>query len=318
MKSNQICALAFACGFTASALAFDSSRISGEVSFNGVYTASNSNLNSNGDKQLGSLGDQVSYTNNYILAPLGNIQYALNSEDTHRVYIGTSRDDLAVGTLAFEIGYQHDLSDGTKIDFAYLPTVLSGEVWENPFLVGENRTSTDIDGNAYRIKLSNIKRSGISLDMGYASSDVKNERISYRELHRDADSLYLKGQYFSTLSRRSGMISSISYTGNNADGKAASYHRYKADLTYFLRSTNYSLALTGSYAFWNFNATNPIFNKIRSDDSYRLFLAYEYKNIPNWDNWSVTSFASSTLRTSNIDFYESNDLLMSIGLNYKF
>ncbi|UQN40945.1 DUF2860 domain-containing protein [Agarivorans sp. B2Z047] len=34
------------------------------------------------------------------------------------VYLGTSRDDLTVGDLAFDVGYQYDFVNGTQTDLA--------------------------------------------------------------------------------------------------------------------------------------------------------------------------------------------------------
>ncbi|GAB3527271.1 DUF2860 family protein [Photobacterium alginatilyticum] len=318
MKNFKICVIASIVAITTSANASDDSRLSGEISINTGYATSNSNLNPNGDKVLGSLNDRVSHTNNYFAAPLGSVQYALDRNHIHRVYLGTSRDDLAVGTLAFELGYKYDFSNGTQLDVAYLPTIASGEVWADPYLIGDERTTTDIDGNAYRLKLSNIMNTGASVDMAYATSKIDNEQIAENALLRDGETFYLKGQYLSMLDPRSGLVTTFSHTDHNADGKAASYNQYKAEMTYFLHSAAHSFALTGSYANRDFDAENPLFGKTRSDDMFRIFLAYEYKDIPGWDNWSITSFAGSTLTTSNIDFYESHDFLMSLGLNYTF
>lgn len=120
------------------------------------------------------------------------------------------------------------------------------------------------------------------------------------------------------LNVNSGYITAFSYTKHDATGEANTFDAYKGELSYFYVTQNYGLSLTGSYAWRDFSANNPIFNQTRSDDVYRLFLAYEYKNIPSWDNWSITSFVGSTTNSSNIDFYTSDSLLMSIGMNYKF
>ncbi|KHT63816.1 hypothetical protein RJ45_09845 [Photobacterium gaetbulicola] len=318
MRNLNIFVIALFAGFTTSAYALDNSRINGDISINTGYATSNSNLNPNGDKTLSSLDDRVSHTNNYFAAPLGNIRYALDSNHTHAVYLGTSRDDLAVGTLAFELGYQYNFTNGTQLDITYLPTVLPDEVWANPYLTGEERQTTDIDGNAYRLKLSNLLNTGVSLDMAYATATIDDEQITESTLFRDSATFYLKGQHLSMLDQRSGLITAFSYTDHNAEGKAASYNKYKVEMTYFLHSSAYSLALTGSYAYRQFDAVNPLFDTLRNDDVMRLFLAYEYKDIPGWDNWSVTSLAGSTVTSSNIDFYKSNNFLMTVGLNYQF
>lgn len=301
----------------ASANAFDTSRFSGEVSLNSGFSRTNSNLDTNSSAQINHLGKGDSSNQNFV-APLGSLYYALNENNNQRVYLGTSRDDLAVGTLAFELGYQYDYQNGTKLDFGYLPTVIADEVWANPYLTGQERETTDRQGNAYRLKLSNLWNSGVSFDMAYATSEIDNEGINHAELLRDSETYYIKGQYRTMLNTNSGYITAFSYTDHDADGSAASFNAYKGELSYFYLTSNYQLALTGSYTLRDFSAETPIFSKTRSDDVYRLFLAYEYSNIPGWDNWSVTSFIGSTINNSNIDFYSSDSWLMSVGMNYKF
>jgi len=318
MKNKNLPIIALILVSPISAHAFDSSRFSGEFSLYSGFATSNSNLNPNGDTMLNGLYDNVSHTNDLFVAPLGNLSFALDSHNSHRLYAGTSRDDLAVGTLAFELGYQHDLSNGTQIDIAYLPTIVSGEVWHNPYLEGDHRTTTDVEGDAYRLKLSNIANTAVSFDLGYATSDISNEGISHQELARSYDTYYAKGQYLSMLNNRSGLISAFSYTDHNAEGSAASFNQYKVEMTYFANFNSHSFAVTGSRGYRDFDSTNPIFDKERADYIHRIFLAYEYSDIPNWENWSVTSLSGATVNTSNIDFYQSNELLMSVGLNYRF
>lgn len=106
-----------------------------------------------------------------------------------------------MGDLAFEIGYQFDMQNGTQIDIAYLPTVLSGEVWQNPYLEGR-RKETDIEGHAYRLQFNNIWGSGFSLDMAYATTEIEHERVEYAELLRDSEMYYIKGSYTQFLPRK--------------------------------------------------------------------------------------------------------------------
>ena len=317
MNKKTLCLFALLPISFSSAHAFDTSRFSGEISLNSGFSTTNSNFDTNGPEQINHLGKGESSEQGFI-APLGNLYYALNEQNNQRVYLGTSRDDLAVGTLAFELGYQYDYKNGTRLDIGYLPTVVADEVWSNPYLTGQNRATTDRKGDAYRLKLSNIWNSGVSFDMAYATADIENEEITSSALLRESDTYYIKGQYRSMLNVNSGYITAFSYTKHDATGEANTFDAYKGELSYFYVTQNYGLSLTGSYAWRDFSANNPIFNQTRSDDVYRLFLAYEYKNIPGWDNWSITSFVGSTINSSNIDFYTSDSLLMSIGMNYKF
>ncbi|WP_261389194.1 DUF2860 domain-containing protein [Ferrimonas balearica] len=310
--------LALASTLSVPVLAEQESRISGELIIATGYLSTNSNLSTEGDRRLTDLNSKGSHTNEFIVMPLGNIAYELGDSRNQRVYLGTSRDDLAVGDLAFEIGYQYDFANGTQVDFAILPTVVRGEVWANPYDTTGNRTKEDVEGMAYRLKINNLMNSGFSMDMGFATQEVDNEGIEHESLHRDADTYYFKGSYRAMFSASSGLVTSFAYLHHDAEGDAATFDQYKAEMTYFRHSNGHSLALTGSYAYREYDAMNPIFNKEHTDDRYELFLAYERANFMGWQNWSLVSFNGVKFNTSNIKFYESDEYLTSIGLSYKF
>ncbi|MGF1734261.1 DUF2860 family protein [Photobacterium satsumensis] len=298
------------------ALAFNKSNFSGELSINTGVSLNNSNLNTNGSNQLTSLGRHSSYDDNTFFVPLGSLRYTLDDSQEQAIYMGTSRDDLAVGTLAFEIGYHRRLYQGTKLDVAYLPSVVSGEVWEDPYSLSK-RKETDVEGNAYRFKLSQIRGSNFSFDFGIAHSEVKNEDIQHTELHRDYDAYSYKGQYLTMLRPFTGLISSFTYTDKDAKGDAASFQQYKLEASVFSHLNNHNIALTSSFSHRSYGAESPIFNKKRKDQFYRLTLAYEYTNIPGWKDWSITSYSYFQLGQSNINFYDENEYIFLLGLNYK-
>lgn len=318
MSKKNIVTAAILASVATSAMAFDSSRLSGEIILATGFTSSNSNLSTENDAfRSGELNQKGSHNSEFIAMPLGNLSYELVPNRSQRVYLGTSRDDLAVGDLAFEIGYQFDMRNGTQIDLAYLPTVLSGEVWKNPYATGE-RQKTDVEGHAYRVKLNHIAGSNFSLDMAFATTEVDHE-LSSDDLRRDSDKYYVKGSYLHNFAPNNGLITSLAYLNNDAEGSAETYDQYELEMTYFMSFNAHSLAITGSYRYRDYDGMNSAFdNKIRTDHRHKLFLAYEYANIAGWENWNLVSFAGVNVNDSNIKFYSNEDYLASVGLSYKF
>ncbi|KOO15423.1 hypothetical protein AKJ18_10535 [Vibrio xuii] len=317
MNRKSILSVAILSTVTTSAFAFDSSRLSGELILSTGYVSTNSNLSTESDAFLNDKTQKGSHSDDFIVMPLGNIAYELGGDRNQKVYLGTSRDDLAVGDLAFEIGYQYSMLNGTHIDIAYLPTVVSGEAWANPYLEG-HRTKTDVDGQAYRLKLSNIVGSNFSLDMAYANTEVDDEQIINQDLLRDSDKYYIKGGYVTYFTPSMGLSTSLGYLHNDADGKAETFDQYELEMTYFMNINAHSLAVTSSYAYRDYDGQNSLYNKTRADNKHKLFVAYEYANIPGFDNWNFVSFAGVNYTDSNINFYKSEDYLASVGLSYKF
>ncbi|UOE83088.1 DUF2860 domain-containing protein [Vibrio splendidus] len=296
----------------------DEQGFSGEISINTGVASSTSNFNTDADSTISSNTQKASSESSFLVAPLGSVAYTFGEKLNHQVYTGTARDDVATGTVVLEVGYKYQLESGMTIDASLLPTIMSGETWANPYAEGVARSKTDETGNAFRLKLSSIAGSAFSLDMAYATKDVDNDEIQEQELKRDANTLYLKGQYRVPLSRTMMLIPSIIYQTRDADGNAESYDQFGGEVSLFGGMGRHQYALTAGYNQRSYDANNSIYDKTRSDDNINLFAAYEYDRFMNWDNWSFVSLAGYGTSDSNITFYDESQYIVSVGLNYKF
>ncbi|PMM38746.1 DUF2860 domain-containing protein [Vibrio splendidus] len=296
----------------------DEQGFSGEISINTGVTSSTSNFNTDADSTLSSNKQKASSESSFLVAPLGSVAYTFGEKLNHQVYTGTARDDVATGTVVLEVGYKYQLESGMTIDASLLPTIMSGETWANPYAEGVARSKTDETGNAFRLKLSSIAGSAFSLDMAYATKDVDNDEIQEQELKRDANTLYLKGQYRVPLSRTMMLIPSIIYQTRDADGNAESYDQFGGEVSLFGGMGRHQYALTAGYNQRSYDANNSIYDKTRSDDNINLFAAYEYDRFMDWENWSFVSLAGYGTSDSNMTFYDESQYIVSVGLNYKF
>lgn len=292
---------------------------SGEISINMGVASSTSNLNTNGSNTINSLNQSASSDTSFILAPLGTLTYTFGANLNQQLYGGTSRDDIAVGTLAFELGYRYRLESGTSIDISYLPTIVSGEEWADPYLVNSPRKETDVKGNAYRLQISRLAGLPIKLDLAYADKEVENDEYAATELARDAETWYVKGQYMLPLSKQSTLAPAIIYTDHSADGEASSFDEIGLEISWFTAIERNRLALTAGYAKRDYDQGAQLFDGIaRSEDVISLFAAFERPNIMGWENWSLISFAGYGQSDSNLTFYDESQYIASVGMNYRF
>ncbi|MBW3698406.1 DUF2860 domain-containing protein [Vibrio sp. T187] len=298
----------------------DEAGFSGEISINSGFRASSSNFDTDGDSTITSNTQSASSDTNFVVAPLGSIAYTFGQSLNQQVYVGTSREDVATGTVVLEVGYKYQLESGTIIDASLLPTVMSGKTWEDPYKTGSARTETDETGNAFRLKFDKIAGSNFSLDTAYATKDVENDLVTDKALKRDSKTIYVKGQYRQPLSRTSFLLPSIIYQSSSADGDANSYDQLGAELSLFKVMQRHQLALTAGYSHRSYDAAATLtnFDKKRSDNNYSLFAAYEYKNFMDWQDWSFIGLAGYGAGQSNITFYDQSETLVSVGLNYQF
>ncbi|MCM0612998.1 DUF2860 domain-containing protein [Marinobacter sediminum] len=291
---------------------------SGEVSLNAVVISSKSNFNVDGDATIDSLSNKPQSESTGLIAPLGNIAYTFGEELGQEIYFGTTREDIAVGTLAVQLGYKHKLSSGTVVDISFLPTVISGETWQNPYQLNTPRKETDVSGSAYRLQLKSISGSSFSVDLAFANTDVDDDLTAGSDLARDADIYYAKGSYRFTVSPTSFVSPSAVYIEHDADGKASSFDSYGAEVSWFNILDRQVLVLTAGFARRDYDSASTLFNKKRSDDEFSLFAAYEYPKFMGWKDWSFISFAGYGDTQSNLTFYDESSYLLAVGLNYKF
>ncbi|MDC5803289.1 DUF2860 domain-containing protein [Vibrio europaeus] len=303
----------------------DSAGISGEVSLSAGYTSSTSNFNTDTNATITDNTQKGQSDSSVLALPLGSIAYTFGSQLDQQFYAGTSREDIAIGTLALELGYKQQLANGTVIDASFLPTIMSGETWADPFLEGSARSVTDEKGNAYRLKFSNIANSGFSLDTAYAIKDIENEQsgqarsVSDQQLlRRDATSIYVKGNYRIPVDRTMFLVPSLTYIKTDADGDANSLTSWGGELSLFKVINRHQFALTASYTSKSYDASHPVYNKVRDDDELSLFAAYEYQQFMGWRDWSLISFAGYGQTDSNIEFYDEDQMIFSVGVNYQF
>ncbi|KIP68761.1 hypothetical protein SN10_17990 [Vibrio harveyi] len=303
---------------TAQAQLAETAGFSGEVSLNAGFVSSESHFNTDNSSTINSLDESAESDSSFIAAPLGNAAYTFGHRLNHQVYAGTTRSDIAIGTLAFQLGYKYQLDSGTVLDFSYLPTILEGETWQNPYLINQTRKTTDEGGNAFRFQINRFLDDNFNLDLAYADKDVEKDTVTDPSLARDAKIYHIKGDYRIPLSRTSMLQPAFTYIYHDADGDAESFNSYRLDLSWFQFINRHRVALTAGYTVKDFESASATFGKTRNDDKLSLFAAYEYKNVFDWDNWSFISLAGYSSTDSNITFYDEKEYLLSVGLNYTF
>ncbi|WP_039976000.1 DUF2860 domain-containing protein [Vibrio jasicida] len=303
---------------TAQAQLAETAGFSGEVSLNAGFVSSESHFNTDNSSTINSLNESAESDSSFIAAPLGNAAYTFGHRLNHQVYAGTTRSDIAIGTLAFQLGYKYQLDSGTVLDFSYLPTILEGEIWQNPYLTNQKRKTTDEGGNAFRFQINRFLDDNFNLDLAYADKDVEKDTVTDPSLARDAKIYHIKGDYRIPLSRTSMLQPAFTYIYHDADGDAESFNSYGLDLSWFQFINRHRVALTAGYTVKDFESASATFGKTRNDDKLSLFAAYEYKNVFDWDNWSFISLAGYSSTDSNITFYDEKEYLLSVGLNYTF
>ena len=326
MKKTKIAFLALAVAASTNAFSgqLGEPGFSGELSLLAGYGYSKSNFNTDTKNKSGQLNTEGESESSAIFAPLGQVRYTFGSDSSHQVFLGTSRDDIAVGDFVLEAGYKFGVGENSSIAISYLPS-LAAETWKDPFVTG-SRETTDVSSNAVRFKYDNILDSAFSSDIAYYTKEIDEEEsgsglnggTAIKQLDRDGSGIYAKLSYSHLLNDYSAIEPSFTYKSFSADGKAMSNAMYGTELAYKMFVGRHALAASVNYSKTSYDGKNSAFNKTQEDSTYGAFVAYEYDKLMGWDNWAFNGIAGYEVTSSNIKFYNENELIMGFGASYKF
>lgn len=312
-------ALSVAASAPAMATLGEANGFSGEISVITGYASGESNLDTESSANLTSLNAKPESEDGFLAAPLGSVAYTFGSRSEQQFYAGTTREDIAVGTVALQLGYKYLFPSRMQINLSYLPTVIEGEAWQNPYDTVNTRTETDVKGNAYRMEINNVAGSLLSFDLAYADKEVENDFWQGTYLDRNGSTYQAKAKVRVPISRSTMLMPSITYQRHNADGEANAKKTITGELSLFQSFGPHQFALTGSYGSADYDGANALFGgETRNEDMFSFFLAYEYQQFLGWQNTSFIAFAGYDSSDANIDFYDTKSMITSIGLSYRF
>ncbi|WP_135381801.1 DUF2860 family protein [Vibrio tasmaniensis] len=318
-----------ACTITALSLpsyaSFEEKGFSGEFSLlaGGGGETSNFNTDNKTSKGLNSKGQSSS---EFMVAPLGQLRYTFGRANDYQVFVGTAREDVAVGQIALEVGYAYSLGEESSLSLSVLPSIVNGETWKDPYLVGKERQTTDVSGTAYRFQYQGINGTPWSADFAYFDSKVEQEKSGIGQLNsqqtkalqRTGSGIYAKTSYGMRLSDYSIFEPALIYQSFNADGDAMSYKKIGTDLSYMTRAGHHQYAATINFSLTDYDAANPLFSETQQDTQYGLFAAYEYDQFLDMENWAFNALAGYDVKDSNITFYDESEYMFGMGVTYNF
>ena len=298
--------------------------ISGAVSLLTGYSQSTSQFNSEYER-TDSLDKASDRKGKALIMPLFSLQYTLQNTDG-QFYLGSDRSDVALGRFHTEVGYRQPLQGKSIISASVIPGLVPNKTWEDPYQTGEKREETHSYVQGLRFQFNNIMSSGFSLEVAGGKQKIDKERSGQsdfstdvqKQLNREGNVLFIEGAYRFPLSRSLFVRTGLNQTRLKADGYAMSYDANALEVGLFSRWDQSSLTLNVSYQQNRFANSNPVFNKKQKDNKWGAFLAYAYQAPFGWQDWELVSLSSYSVKNSNIDFYDEDSLMVSVGLTYSF
>jgi hypothetical protein len=306
---------------------------SGRLEVGALYINSNSQLialDVNGiDKKIDTQGKSKS--NLSLAAPF--LLFELNYElsDDLLIYSGTPfLDDKREG---LSIGIEKLFSNESVLDIAFFADTTS--VWEDPYISGIDRKSTDNHSAGLNINLMDIIASNFSFNFLLSTSRVDKDVSGKNDprLRRSGYSQLFKPGYSfipDKININMALTTSLIYQKNNSDddddsydllgykrGSAYSYDKFGIELRFDLESEKNGISIILEADRVNNNRENPIFKKKLHEKIYLAKFFYTRKNL--WrSNWYMRIGCGIQVSDSNTDFFDNYIHIEGLTMGYFF
>ncbi|MFT6927730.1 MAG: hypothetical protein ACJAZP_003369 [Psychromonas sp.] len=292
------------------------------------YSAGRSQLNTDDDNALNEdLNNQGKSLDKTLVFPLASAQYTFDELQT-QIFAGNSREQISVAEFQYELGIKHVFNNRSQLTVAYFPQLpFFNEAWQDPYLIGSARTTTEQNTQGGRVALTRIAGSSITLKYAFAITSIENEQ-SGQSIGLNAaqlsllqrDSFYQRIEIETMFPIAPGVFfkPALQYTRRSADGEAHNFDQYGAQLGLLVFKGRHSLITTFNTGIKKFAVDNPVFSEKQNTVTAAVFSVYSYAQALNWQPLSFNILAGYKKENSDINFYDSKGLFMSTGLSYKF
>lgn len=289
----------------------------------GILSSKGSELARDGNERISSLDATPDRNNEIFPAPLGHTSYTF----ANRTTLSFGGDILDGGGFSLS----HSLADETILSLS-LPLFLGSysEVWQDPYLTGQDRIMTDADLDAaFGLSAEYIFGSPFSISYGYSKESVENdfagESLSARLTSADLKQLRRDNESHSTslsmtlpLSDHVFLIPSVGFVRTDAEGSANSFTTNGADLTIIYQTDQLEVFGSVYYSDTEYRKVNPVFDTKRKNSSYGVTAGARFLNPLGWENISIDLIFINYRKNSNIHFYDMREDLLAAGLSYHY
>ncbi|MDA8136568.1 MAG: DUF2860 family protein [Desulfobacteraceae bacterium] len=197
---------------------------------------------------------------------------------------------------------------------------MKDEVWQDPFIIGTNRTETSRRTKGLALSWDNILNSGFNFSYALDDVDIENDLAGKRHqgLKRDGKRHAIKGGSRLFATDTSELSAGVIYERSDMAGKNFSYDGYGIELTHVLRGGGWDLGTAFSVSYHGYDGIHPEFNRDREDRIFILGSAFTLHEPLELKHYFITLFGSAFLNDSSICFYDESSLSGGLGIGYQF
>lgn len=260
-----------------------------------------------------------------------SVTYTFENKATE-LFFGSSLEDFLRFDFSTAIGVRHQVGDVGIFEVSALATLIATEVWEDPYLAGSARDETDRTATGARLEWGSILGSGFDVRVSSREVDIDDERsgdalvaattITAAEqelLDRNGDIIVASVVYNWKIEE--GRIFSVSVNSieHDLDGEAMSYDGTSVQLAYAARLNDRSRMVANVlFGSFDYDEENPIVDETNEKDLTGLTFTYFLSDPFGFKGWVGNAGFVYSEEDSDIDFYDSNATMVSVGVLRRF
>jgi len=272
----------------------------------------------------------------------GTVRYTLEDKKTE-FFAGNSLEDFLRFDMSLAIGARHQFDGVGILGLRFLISTVPTQVWEDPLLVGSERTSADRTSAGLGLKWENIMGSKFEVDIRARNIDFDNDQngisltndalagtsagsngevyistAQQKLLERKGTLVSMEGLYTWRLGKSHFIIPAVKFTDNDRDGDARDFARTDLKLTYAYITEKWTLATLVLLGKNSYDKENPVFQKKQDSNFFNLGLNATYNAPFGWKNWGVNANTFVARGKSDIEFYDQSLYVATVGVVYNF
>lgn len=257
-----------------------------------------------------------------------NVGYTFGNKKT-RVSLGSAVESSIDFSANSALAVRHDFDSLGSVELAgLLPSASPVEVWEDPYLTDQKRSSTEKTSSGGRLTWDGIVGSNFELIGSFRSLDIDKERsgdslgltAAQRQLlEREGDVTRIELGYMFNFNESDLKVRpSIAYIDRDLDGDAMAQDGYELGIQTMYNGGSYRWLNRAAYQSLDGDATNPIFGEANDADVYLLASEVQIPEPFGWDKWTTSVGVSWAENSAEIDFNKSSVALFVARIGRSF
>lgn len=243
-----------------------------------------------------------------------------------QIFLGNLIQDAIRYDFTQQLGVRQEIGDKGILGLSYVFNAKDAETWVDPYKTGK-RKETDMSMDGMRLSWDQIWGSNFNAVYTYEELDLDQES-SGRSLGLGADQMDLLDRngelhrlsvsYDWAFAPDQVLRPELVYTQGDMDGEAASFDRYRVQVSYGYNGDRWSVTGNAFAGSTRYDEANPIFSDKADSDEYGIGGSFYWHRLVGVEGLSGVVSAAFMESDSDIEFYDANMSHVSTGLLFKF